>query len=151
MTMAELVKVRVPLDDGPVAGETLWAELVGEQQYRLANCPFYAEGLAEGDIVRCVTRDGWLTVLAMEEDGGNANIRILIARDADAVSVDALLGKLVSVGCTFERAGPQLVAVTVPATVKVPFSQLSNYLNETDDGVVEGWDVGKWPVSSQAS
>ena len=87
----------------------------------------------------------------MEEDGGNANIRILIARDADAVSVDALLGELVSVGCTFERAGPQLVAVTVPATVKVPFSQLSNYLNETDDGVVEGWDVGKWPVSSQAS
>jgi hypothetical protein len=145
------VKVRVPLGDGPVAGETLWAEFLGEQRYRLANCPFHAEGLAEGDIVRCAARDGWLTVLAVDEGSGNGTIRILFARDADTASVDAVLRELTSVGCAFERASPTWVAVTVPATMAVPFSQLSNYLNETDDRVVEGWEVGKWPQGTQAA
>ena len=143
--MVSLVKVRIALADGPVAGETLWAEPAGQNLYRLANCPFYAYGLAEGDLVCCVERDGWPTVAAVQESGGNYTIRIYFAQNAENSNVEEVLRELTSVGCTFERASPQLVAITVPEVMEISFSQLSNYLNATGDDIVAGWEVGKGP------
>lgn len=142
------VKVRLKLQDsdGP-AGETVWAEPTGEDRYRLQNSPFAAYGYAEGDIVRCIWQDGWLEVVSTVSDSGNGTIRLLF-RDARSPAAQYILNELVSVGCTYETASRQLVAVTVPPTLAVPFSQLCNFLNGTEDSVLSGWEIVKHVADS---
>ncbi len=137
------VKIRFKLSDptGP-AGETLWAEPIAEGQCRLLSIPFAVDGYAEGDIVRCVEQDGWDEVVGMMQDGGNGTIRLLFG-DAQSPDAQHVLDELVSVGCSYESAAQQLVAVTVPPTLDVPFSQLCNFLNETSDDVLQGWEIAK--------
>ena len=51
------VKVAVQLPpDSPSDKETLWAESVGPDLYRLDNIPFYAKGIALDDIVEASKR-----------------------------------------------------------------------------------------------
>lgn len=137
------VKVRLKLQDpdGP-AGETVWAEPTGEERYRLQSIPFAAYGYAEGDLVLCAWQDGWLEVVSKVSDSGNGTIRLLF-RDAQSQAAQHILNELVSVGCTYEAASRQLVAVTVPSALAVPFSQLCNFLNGTEDSVLSGWEIAK--------
>jgi hypothetical protein len=136
------IKIRIPLPEGSFAGETLWAEQVGEDLYRLLNIPFSATGYAEDDIVRCQKLEEWIEVIALEKDSGNGTLRLMFA-DAESKEAQFILDELVSVGCTYERASSKLVAVTIPPNLEIPFSQLSDFLNNTTDNVLVGWEVGK--------
>ena len=140
--MEDKVKIRFNLRGDPVNGETVWAEPVGENLYRLLNIPYYAMGYAEGDIVRCVKRDDWKEIANLEQDSGNGTIRIIFT-DSESPEAQHVLDELVSVGCTYERASSKLVAVTVPLNLDIPFSQMANYLNDISDEVLVGWEVGK--------
>lgn len=135
-------KIKIPLPEGSFAGETLWAEPVGENLYRLLNIPFSATGYAEDDIVRCQRREEWDEVIALEKDSGNGTLRLMFA-DAESKEAQFILDELVSVGCTYEQASSRLVAVTVPPNLEVPFSQLANFLNNTADDILMGWEVAK--------
>lgn len=148
--MSKQVKVRFNLQGNAAGGETIWAEQVGENLYRLLNIPFYATGYAVGDIVRCIPRGGWSEVVGMEHDSGNGTIRIYFA-NSESPEAQEVLNELVSVSCEYERASSMLVAVSVPSTIEVPFSQLSNYLNSTSDDLVIGWEVGKQPRQDTVS
>jgi hypothetical protein len=140
--LTQEIKIRIPLPEGSFAGETLWAEKVGEDLYRLLNIPFSATGYAEADIVRCQKREGWDEVIALEKDSGNGTLRLMFA-DSTSKEAQFILDELVSVRCIYERASSKLVAVTVPSSLEVPFSQLSNFLNNTSDDVLIGWEVAK--------
>lgn len=143
MTSNNLVKVRLDLEDGdPLSGETLWAEQVADNLFRLDNVPFYAYGFALDDVVRCTqSEDSW-QVQRLETDSGNGTIRILFG-DQREHETDSVIGELESVGCIVERAWARYIAVSVPPTVQVPFSQLSRYLNSFDNDTVVGWEIGK--------
>ncbi len=144
--MENLTKVRFELEDGDVlGGETAWAERVGEGLYRLRNSPFSAWGYSWGDVVRCVDRDGWPTVVGVEEHGGSLTVRILFARDFDDPTTQHVIGELKLVGCSYEAASRHLVTVDVPPSLKVPFSQMTNYLNGLGTDVIEGWEIAKGP------
>jgi hypothetical protein len=146
--MHEMAKVLMPLPDGPAGAETLWAARVGDNLYRLMNIPLYAYGYAEGDVVRCESRqDGWPEVVGVEHASGNLTVRICFARDAEQSRVQHVTNELKSVGCQIEQAGNGILGVTVPPTMEVPFSQMVNYLNSVDKQVVEAWEVGKGPSS----
>ena len=138
--MDKKVKVRIPLPDSP--GETLWAEQVGENLFRLLNIPFIAFGYAENDIVRCEQNQDWYQVVELEKDSGNGTLRLIFTQ-YDGKDVQRILNELASVGCTYEKGSSKLVAVTVPPHLQVPFSQLSNFLNSTKDEVMSGWEVAK--------
>ena len=135
-------KVRILLSEGSLTGETLWAEKIDENIFRLCNIPFEAKGYAEDDIVLCQQKDGFNEVISIQEDSGNGTIRLLFS---DSRSDEALeiLKELETIGCGYEFASSELVAVTIPPTLEVPFSQLSNFLNETDNEVLVGWEVTK--------
>src|SRR5689334_15729931 len=126
-------KIAFTLYGDLVSGESVWAEQVGTDTYCLLNIPFNSFGYAEGDVVRCVDRDGWNEVVELVQDSGNGTLLLMFAnsRSPEAIHV---LDELVSVGCTLERASDRLVAVTVPPTLDVPFSQLANFLNDYDPG-----------------
>jgi len=50
----ELVKLvfKLPANDGPIASESLWAERLGSNLFRVRNVPFYLYGVSEQDVVR---------------------------------------------------------------------------------------------------
>ncbi len=131
------------------AGESLWAQDVVDGVYRLCNVPFNVKGYAEGDLVRCVLRDGWREVIGIERDSGNGT---LLVKFTDAVEVESqrrVLDEITPVGCSYERVTRDIVAFTVPETMDVPFSQLLNYLDEQlKRGVFSGWEVHKHPANS---
>jgi hypothetical protein len=56
----QLVKIvfNLPKNDGPVAKESLWAEPLGANVYRVRNFPFYLYGFSEYDVVRGSSEDG---------------------------------------------------------------------------------------------
>jgi hypothetical protein len=139
-----LVKIRFKLDSGPFMGETMWAEHRGGDLYCLMNIPYRAIGYAEGDVVQCTKQDGWNEVVSMAHDSGNGTLRLLFT-NVESPEAGQVLDELVSVGCTYERASSTFVGVTVPTTLEVPLSQLSNYLNDLPEAVLRGWEVGKWP------
>ncbi len=136
------MKIRIPLPGTSFAAETLWAEQIGESLFRLLNIPFVAFGYAENDIVRCEQIQDWFQVIGLEKDSGNGTLRLMFAQYEDN-EVQAVLDELKSVGCTYEKASSNLVAVTVPPNLQIPFSQLSNFLNNTKDEVLSGWEVAK--------
>ncbi len=138
-------KIRFDLHGDPVAGETVWADNLGDNLYRLQNIPFHAFGFALGDVVRCEKRKDWEEVVGIHQDSGNLTIRIYFASASVGTQSQQVMDELASVGCEYERASPTLVAVSIPPTVEVPFSQISNYLNGLDDMIVAGWEVGKGP------
>jgi hypothetical protein len=140
--MDECVKIAFELPEVSFKRESVWAEPLGQDLYRLMNIPFYAFGYAEGDIVRCDNRAGYLTVTSLVQSSGNGTLRLLLADSAHS-ETQFILDELVSVGCGYERASEQLVAVTTPPTLEVSFSQLANYLNGLDSCLLIGWEIGK--------
>ena len=140
--MTKQIKIRFPLQNDVAAGETLWAERLERNRFRLLNVPFFVYGYAEGDVVLCTERDGWPEVVELIQDGGRGALRIIFV-DSTSVAAQHILDELVSVGCAYERAGQTMVAVSVPPTLSVTFSQLSNYLNMED--TVIAWEIGKRP------
>jgi len=111
---------RVPADDGADDVETLWAKPVGDDQYEVANSPFYAYGVSWKDTVfapfdpaeempcvqRVVTKSGHRTVRVIFEE-----------RDRKRGRADRVLQGLVRLGCTHEGADPCFFSVDVPPGV----------------------------------
>lgn len=59
---------------GSVKTETLWAEPVEGDLYRLRNVPIYVYGFSEYDVVSATRRDDRLTVTRAASRGGQFNI-----------------------------------------------------------------------------
>ncbi|MDP9381183.1 MAG: DUF4265 domain-containing protein [Chloroflexota bacterium] len=83
--------------------------------------------------------------MEVEEHGGSLTVRILFARDFDDPTMQHVIGELKLVGCSYEAASRHLVTVDVPPSLKVPFSQMTNYLNGLGTDVIEGWEIAKGP------
>jgi hypothetical protein len=135
-------KIRIPIHEGSVSEETLWAEKIDENLFRLCNIPFVAKGYAEDDIVFCQQKDDFNEVVSIKEDSGNGTIRLLFS-NSHSEEAQEVLKELKSVGCSYEFASSKLVGVTIPSHLEIPFSQLSNFLNATDDNILSGWEVAK--------
>ena len=135
-------KIRVPILEGSVSGETFWAEKIDQNLFRLCNIPIVARGYAEDDIVLCQQKDDFNEVISIKEDSGNGTIRLLFS-NSHSEEAQNVLQELKSIGCSYEIASSQLVGVTIPPQLEIPFSQLSNFLNSTDDEVLTGWEVAK--------
>ncbi|HEX2909364.1 MAG TPA: DUF4265 domain-containing protein [Chloroflexia bacterium] len=144
--MGEQIKIRFNLEndpDIPFAGENIWAEKIGPNAYRLLNIPYHAKGYAEGDIVRCIKRNGIFEITGIAQDSGNSTLRILFI-ESHSPQAQKILDELVSSGCTYERASTNLVGITVPFKIKGKMSRISDYLNRTPADVVSGWEIGKY-------
>lgn len=98
------------------ATETVWAEQLGPREYKLRSVPFYAYGLAFGDIVATTPEDCHPVVDRVVMHGGHSTYRVFL--DTATVLADERFRKywapLESAGCTFERASARLLAVDVP-------------------------------------
>ncbi|WP_164008419.1 DUF4265 domain-containing protein [Pyxidicoccus trucidator] len=114
------VKVVVKLDkdehDYPPADyEGLWARPLGDGVFQIDNVPFFARGIAWGDIVSASMVEQELRFQEVVRPSGHSTLRLIIHDEQDVPSVKALLEKL---GCSIERSHiPGLISVDVPPTV----------------------------------
>jgi hypothetical protein len=117
----ELVKLvfKLPANDGPIASESLWAERLGSNLYRLRNVPFYVRGASEQDIVRAEEIEGCLTVLGIIDRGGHSTYRIFLLAQTSEEQFSMHWIPLQELGCTYERATRRLVAIDVPPQADV--------------------------------
>src|SRR5687768_9315146 len=100
----ELPKRKVALigPDGDV--ETLWADELGDDRYRLDNLTWYAYGLSLGDIVHATRNEsGMLVFQRVVEKSGNRTMRLILETDetTDEMTFESrrLLDELRALGC----------------------------------------------------
>lgn len=113
---SELPMTKVALRGPHGDVETLWAEVLGDGRYCLANTPWYAYGISWQDVVEASPdEDGQLQFTRVVSKGGNRTVRI---RSSNAFARD-WLEKLVALGVSFEGADRRLIGINVPAETEL--------------------------------
>lgn len=120
-------------DYPPVDYEELWTTPLGEGLYRIENIPFFARGIARGDIVSAVEEDGNLMFGEVVEQSGHSTIRLIIYNE---YAVPAIIERFLNQGCEAETTFTKLVALDVPPEVN-----LEDIREKLDLGYTQGqWD-----------
>jgi hypothetical protein len=105
--------VRPELGAG-IVGESLWAEQVGRDRYRLANIPFNVHGVSYHDVVfGRRRRTGVLAFAGVSLRGGHSTCWIARRVEAGTAAFRDRWAPLRELGCGYESAGP-LHAIDVP-------------------------------------
>lgn len=123
-----LVKIlfRVVDSDGGVNVETLWAEPLGDDRYRVRNCPFYAYRTSFLDVVHAEfdESEGHITFRRVVEKSGHRTLRVIFKPPVSekgafdqANPSDRLLDSLAKLGCTYEGANRVYICIDVPPHV----------------------------------
>ena len=112
-----LVKVvfDVPEKDGSILKtESLWAEPVGEDRYRLRNVPVLVFGFSEQDVITATDNNGKLVVTGVATRGGHSTYRLVLPEDTIEEKFLQDWVRLKELGCTYGRATRHYVAIDVP-------------------------------------
>lgn len=114
-----MTKVHVSLPNHwLVGGESLWVSPVeGEpQHYTVENVPYFAYGIALGDVVRAVsTAEHPLEAVAVVRRSGSMSYRVMFAEYVDSDrQVDFLKPLHEEHGVSMEKGFPQYWALNVP-------------------------------------
>ncbi len=119
-----LVRIRIRLEGagepGP-AEDSVWAESLGSDRYRVESCPFFAYGISRDDVVRAASGAGEVGPILDDvlEKGGHRTLRLTLGNSVELRSapVQRILEKLIDLGCTHELLRPRLVAIDLPPEV----------------------------------
>jgi len=120
--MTEGDKVKVQLSDESGNVETLWADPLGDDLYRLDNTPWYAYRLSCGDIIeaRPEEQGGFPVFVRVVRKSGFRTIRLILKPPADkSPESQAVLEHLRGMGCTYEGAHPGFLAIDIPPSVEL--------------------------------
>src|SRR5688500_12587671 len=95
--VTEALQVKVLLRDDENV-ETVWAQPIGPDQYRLDNSPFWAYGVSWRDVVEAhPDEDGMLTFVRVVQKSGHRTLRLILKPPADkALESQAVLDGIVA-------------------------------------------------------
>lgn len=118
---AGLVEVTFYLKDQdmPYLTETVWAEALGGNRYRLRNVPYLVRGFSEQDVVTAIEVDGQLKVIGEATSSGHSAYRIYLRKDDAGADFSSAWLPLKTLGCSYERATNRLIAVDVPPNADI--------------------------------
>ena len=123
----------------PVDREGVWAQPLGEGEYRLDNVPWFALGVAYGDrVLAQPDADGVLRVRERLEWSGRYTIRVIPLGDGRSeTQVQDVIDAFAALGVDCEGALPayKLVALDIPPTAR---------LGAVKALLVEGEATGQW-------
>lgn len=118
--------------------ETVWARRTRDDEYELANSPFFAD-YSWLDIVRCQERaDGQLEAKELVCSGGHTTIRVLFHPLVEQTVIDAVLTEIVDLGASYEGIEGFYYAVDLPSDVDG--SRVRDLLLLRDNDVL--WEEG---------
>jgi len=136
---AGLVKIafELPKDDpSPHGIETVWAEALGMERYRLDNSPFYMYGVSYGDVVLAKVAHGQLVFAGVAERGGHSTYRIFLTKKFGEEDFKKHWKPFEKLGCAYEVATKRLIVIDVP-----PEADIYKVYKLLEDGEAAGvWD-----------
>jgi hypothetical protein len=125
-TSEGLVRIRIRLEgagESAPAEDSVWAEPLGSERYRVESCPFFAYGISRDDVVRAAEAagEGGPVLDDVLEKGGHRTLRLTLGPSVELRSapVQRILEKLIDLGCTHELLRPRLVAIDLPPEVEL--------------------------------
>jgi len=100
----------------PYLSESVWAEQISNNCFRLKNSPFYVRDVSFEDEVSIKQVNGKFIYDSIIRRGGHSTYRILIQESVRGEVLKPYLDALEGLGCTYETSeGPtRLLAVDVP-------------------------------------
>jgi len=121
--------VKVLLREGENV-ETLWAEPVGPDLYRLENSPFWAYGVSWLDVVEAHRdADGQLIMSRVADKSGHRTVRVIFEAGADeSPQAEAILDGVVALGASYEGMNPRYLAIDIPPGVDL--MNVARYLTQ---------------------
>lgn len=141
-----LVRIRIRLEgtgEGGPTEDSVWAEPLGSDRYRVESCPFFAYGISRDDVIRAarVPEDGGPVLDDVLEKCGHRTLRLALnpSVELQAEPVQQLLERLVEMGCTHEVLRPRLVAIDV-----APQADLATVAGLLQEGVRAGALEWEW-------
>lgn len=134
-----LVKVVFDLEPGAWHGyatETVWAEPVGGDRFRIRNVPFYAFGVSAEDIVVAAPSDEGLRFESVSLRAGHSSYRILVLEGAPLGAFVRYWTPLETLGCSYEKGKGLFFAVDVPPNTDI-YEAYALFEKGEEDGI---WD-----------
>lgn len=143
-TAAHTVKVLFQPNDGHYTSpESLWAEKLGEDLYRVKNSPWYIYGIGFEDVVRARPgASGMIEFGEVVERSGSSTFRILLREGVDEARFQRFWQPLQAIGCTYEHAKGRLYAIDAPPGVDL--DAVAALLARGEEDAVWDWETGYW-------
>jgi hypothetical protein len=128
--MSDLVKVQFYEPD--VGYENLWATVLPDGLYQIESVPFYVYGVSIGDIVAASPdSEGRLQFSGIVTSSATKTVRALTGGSSlEDPPISQLVAKLKALGCTIELRKPDLVAISIPPSVKI--ESVADFLTSHD-------------------
>jgi hypothetical protein len=125
-TTEGLVRIRIRMERaaeeaGPDE-DSVWAEPLGSERFRIESCPFFAYGLSRNDVVRAAEpTEGGPVLGDILEKSGHRTLRFALGPSVELRSgpVQRVLERLGELGCTHELMRPRFASIDVPPEVDV--------------------------------
>ena len=114
------VLFRVLNEDGSSDVETLWAYDLWSDEYKLDNLPYYVYGVSCDDVVFAPfdEEEQFPTFQKVVSKSGNRTIRIIFDLPFESGNEsEALVNRLVTMGCDFEGANKKYIVINLPPSV----------------------------------
>jgi len=103
----------------PSTAELMWAEPYAGNLAILRSVPFYARGVAFGDLIATRSEDGMAAFESVIEHNGHSTYRIAMLSGEAEKAFAEWWRPLADLGCEYERANDVLIAVDMSPSVDV--------------------------------
>lgn len=126
--------------------ETMWVEHICDNIFILKNIPFYACGLAYGDIVNAKPKknenDKFIFQVIYRHSGGST-IRILKDMNTTLEKFEILLNSLAALRCTFEKSTEFLGLYAFDIPRGADYHEITRILDAAEASGVAVYEEGK--------
>ncbi len=104
-----------PRESDGIVDETMWAERVDADRFRLANTPFWVRDVSNRDVVFArARRNGSLTFTGVSLRGGHSTCWVALRVARGSEDFRRRWAELEALGCGCERGGSCMFAIDVP-------------------------------------
>lgn len=107
MSEEGLEKIHIDLPNHwAIGGESMWAEPLGNDLYKIENVPFYAYGLNFHDIVRATSDSDELKpeIRELVKASGHRTFRVFFEKHLERIEQEEILNSMKDLTISYERA-----------------------------------------------
>jgi len=133
MSKEQLTKIWVELPNHlEISGESMWAEYLGNNQYKIKNIPFYAYGLNYNDIVIAEAESEELkpVIKTLVKYSGHETIRVIFLQDQNKIESKNIIDSIIDDHIGYE--GKNEIEFTLNVTPKGNYNSLYDELEKLE-------------------
>ena len=144
--MSERAKVVFPLKraESDYETESVWAERLSENRFRILNSPFFVFGVSYEDVIEAEPEGEIFRFVRVLQRSGRSTYRVILqgGRTVQGVDFADRWRPFHDRGCTYESANDKYIAVDMPPDTDVPF--LYRLLQDGEDKGVWVFEEGHY-------